>query len=624
MDDTEASQKIPTNLVSKEERYLRMFFTYIRLGIDKAQSKLGLEKILLKSKETYQENIEKLKIDWITVYYNIYDYFICKQDYMYTYFYNELIYLNTEENEKNKELKNIVISIMKICLKIYPPSREDIVNFYQLFRLKELNEKIFSLLMEIFNILFSYDKSITTYKDYFSKFDEKEFFLFDGNSNIEIKLDREWIDSGFRENPKADRSKTYYVLGFSFRYFKKFEHSKLAQIRFPSNKYLVFSIKNGFLHCNLPFKDNVQIPLIENKDYAFTMAFLKERIQIHINDTFYETSEGLEEVAKNLIIGDKFFGLFYKIFSTFTFEPLVYNNGIVEFTHPDGGGKFHFFNVSPCNIYENITYPKKINFVKRESHANVNFSGRVLFFKTEKTYMKSLKNYGTFDTFSVLLMFFIYRPEFYKKEYIKLILDKINENCTIYENEKLFSDNNYFVQCCIILCNFPKEIRDLEIVDYVSPLIKYSGGFNYYLDVLKLVYNYDPKNNKQAFSFHLIEVMIKKMLEIESIGQLNEVKDILITTLEYFNLGNLNQNKSNIAEDIYYLILLYFENYKSPDANIYFYVPYYFWFITLYIFFFELKNKIKEIEIIYNQIKDSFCKNMINDYNKEIIGLLNY
>ena len=31
------------------------------------------------------------------------------------------------------------------------------------------------------------------------------------------------------------------------------------------------------------------------------MAFLRERIQIHINDTFYETSEGFAETAKNLI-----------------------------------------------------------------------------------------------------------------------------------------------------------------------------------------------------------------------------------------------------------------------------------------------------------------------------------
>ena len=626
MDDksSETSQKIPTNLVSKEERYLRMFFTYIRLGKDKLQSKLSLEKILLKDKDVYQENIEKLKNDWITVYYNIYDYFSCKKDYIYTYFYNELIYLNNEENEKNKELKIIVISIMKICLKIYPPPREDIINYFQLFRLKELNQKIFSVLMEIFNLLFSYDKSIRTYKDYFSKFDEKEFFLFDGNSNIEIKLDRQWIDSGFRENPKLDRSKTYYVLGFSFRYFKKYENAKLAQIRFKSNKYLVFSIKNGFLHCNIPFKNNAQISLIENKDYAFTMAFLKERIQIHINDTFYETSEGLEETAKNLIIGDKFFGLFYKIFSTFTFEPLVYNNGIVEFTHPDGGGKFHFFNASPTNVYENISYPKKIYFVKRETYANVIFSGRVLLFKTEKTYMKTLKKYGTFDTFSVFLMFFIYKPEFYKKEYIKMIFDKMNEQCSIYENEKIFSENNYFVQFCIILCNFPKEIRDLEIIDYISPLIKYTGGFNYYLDILKLVYGYDSKNNKQPFSFHLIEIIIKKMLKIENINQLNEVKDILITTLGHFNLGIINQNKENIAEDIYYLILLYFENFKSPDENIYFYTPYYFWFITLYIFFFELKNKIKEVEIIYNQNKDSLFQNNISDDNKNIIRILNY
>ena len=139
----ENSQKIPTNLVPKEERYLRMFFTYIRIGPDKQQSKNSLEKILLKDKNTYNENIEKLKNDWITVYYNIYDYFICKEDYIYTYFYNNLIYLCKEENESNNELKNLIISMMKICLKIYPPPREDIINFFQLFRLKDLDKKYF-------------------------------------------------------------------------------------------------------------------------------------------------------------------------------------------------------------------------------------------------------------------------------------------------------------------------------------------------------------------------------------------------------------------------------------------------------------------------------------------------
>ena len=39
MDDnnSENSHKIPTNLVSNEERFLRMFFTYIRLSSDKKQ-----------------------------------------------------------------------------------------------------------------------------------------------------------------------------------------------------------------------------------------------------------------------------------------------------------------------------------------------------------------------------------------------------------------------------------------------------------------------------------------------------------------------------------------------------------------------------------------------------------
>ena len=157
MDDnnSENSHKIPTNLVSNEERFLRMFFTYIRLSSDKKQSKLSLEKILLKDKNSYNANIEILKKDWITVYYNIYDYFICKEDYLYTYFYNELLYLCNENNENKTELKNVVVSMMKICLKICPPSREDIINFFQLFRSKELNQNKFSLLMDIFNMLFA-------------------------------------------------------------------------------------------------------------------------------------------------------------------------------------------------------------------------------------------------------------------------------------------------------------------------------------------------------------------------------------------------------------------------------------------------------------------------------------
>ena len=54
---SESSQKIPTNLVSKEERYLRMFFTYLRVGKEKLKSKLNLEKILLKDKKVYNENM---------------------------------------------------------------------------------------------------------------------------------------------------------------------------------------------------------------------------------------------------------------------------------------------------------------------------------------------------------------------------------------------------------------------------------------------------------------------------------------------------------------------------------------------------------------------------------------
>ena len=620
----ENNQKIPTNLVPKEERYLRMFFTYIRTGIDKIQSKKSLEKILLKDKNIYIENIEKLKRDWITVYYNIYDYFICKEDYIYTYFYNNLINLCKEENDINKELKYIIISMMKICLKIYPPPREDIINFFKLFRLKDLDKKIFSTLMEILNMLYSCDKS-SSHKEYFSTFLEKKFFLFDGNSHIEIKFSPEW-NNGFKENPKHNDSRTYYVLGFSFRYFKKNENSKLIQIRFPSNKYFVLAIRNGLLLCNMPLKNDAKILLNEDKDYTFTLAFLKNKIQINIDDAFYETTEPIAESAKNIIVGEKFFGLFYKIYSTFTFEELELKDGVVVFSHPvkDTGEKFHFFILEEFNVYESLNYPKKIFFQKRNYFANVFFSGRVLLFKVEKSYMKSLKKYGNFGTLIIFLIFFIYKPEFYKKEYIKLIFDIIFQNCSNYENEKLYSDNCYFVQSCIILCNFPKEIRDLVLIDYLAPLIKYSSGYNYYFDILKLVYGYEPEKNKQPFSFHLIEVMIKKLWKTENIYHLNAVKDILLITLEHNNFGQKYETKGNVAEDIYYLILSYFENYKSPNENIYFYIPNYFWFLILYLFFFELKNKIKEIQIIYNRIKENYNKSEILDFNKLLIKLINY
>ena len=621
--NSENNQKIPTNLVSKEERYLRMFFTYIRLDANKKESKHSVEKILTKDKSEYNDNIEKLKKDWITVYYNIYDYFICKQDYIYTYFFNALIYLCDDEAEKNTELKTIIISLMRICLSIYPPPREDIINFYQLFRLKDLNQKKFSTIMEIFDIIYSYNKLSSTFKEYFSSYDEKEFFLLDGNSHIEIKLDKEWISSGFKENPKNDRSKAYYVLGFTFRYFKKYENSKLVQIRFPSNKYLVFSLKNNLLNCNLKFKDDIQIPIDENKDYIVSMAFLKNRIQIYINDKEYETSETIEEVAKNLIVGDKFFGIFYKIYSTFTFDPLEFTKGSVTFSHPSDGGKFHFFNASSYNTYQTVNFPKKIIFKKKNSFANVIFDNRCLIFNIDKCYVKNLKNYGNFATFIVLLIFFIYKPEFYKKEYIKLIFDKIKDNCAIYENEKLFANNIYIVQLIIILINFPKENRDLEIIDYISPLVKYNSYFNYYLDILKLVYGYEPEKNRQPFSYHLIDVMIKKILKVNTLNDLKEVKDILINTLELYNIGNLDIKKENIAEDIYSLLLLYFKNFKSPNKDFFFYVPYYFWFITLYIFYFELKNKIKEIEIIYNRLKE-MDTNEFNDENNQIIKVINY
>ena len=66
---------------------------------------------------------------------------------------------------------------------------------------------------------------------------EQKFFLFDGHSQIEIRLSPEWLASGFKENPNNNHSKTYFVFGFSFRYFKKHENVKLVQLRFPSNKY---------------------------------------------------------------------------------------------------------------------------------------------------------------------------------------------------------------------------------------------------------------------------------------------------------------------------------------------------------------------------------------------------
>ena len=619
-------KKIPTNLVPKEEKYLRMFFTYIRLGLDKKPQKASLEKILLKDKKSCNENLEKLDKDWLTVYYNIYDYFICKEDYLYTYFFNDLIYLSKEENEANKEIKNLIISMMKICLKIYPPPREDIINFYQFFRLKELDKNIFAMLMEIFNIVYTCDKIKSSHREYFSKFLEQKFFLFDGHSQIEIRLSPEWLASGFKENPNNNHSKTYFVFGFSFRYFKKHENVKLVQLRFPSNKYLILAIRNGFLISNMQFKDNIKIPICEDKDYSFTLAFLKERVQIHINDTFYETTEGIEETAKNIIVGEKFFGIFFKIYATFSFEPLEFKNGTIYFYHPETNTKevLHKFFIEESNVYESLTYPKKIFFKKKNSLVNVIFGGRVLFFSVERSYMKSLKKYGNFASFSILLIFFIYKPEFYKKEYIKLIFDKILENCSIYFNEKLFSDNCYFVQACIILCNFPKENRDLEFIDYLAPLIKYSSGYNYYFDILKLVYGYEPKKNKQPFSFHLIEVMIKKIWKAVSVNDLNEVKDILLTTLEHNNIGQLSSIKENIAKEIYNLLVLYFENYKSPNENLFFYIPNYFWFLMLYIFFFESKNKIKEIEDIYIQIKENFLNIEEKDNNKQLLKLINY
>ena len=535
-DNSENNEKIPTNLVSQEERFLRMFFAYIRLGNDKLKSKKSIEKLLLKDK-IYNENIEKLKNDWITIYYNIYDYFICKEDSIYTYFYNELIYLCNEENDTSKELKNIVISIMKICLKIYRPSKEDIINFYQLFYLKDLNQKIFSLLMEIFNVLYFYDKFESSYKEYFSKFNKNEFFLFDGNSPMEIKLDRKWVYNEFTKKQKNDESKIYYVFAFSFRYFKKYDISKLAQIQFKSNKYLTLAIKNGILQSNIPFKDNIQIPIQENIDYIFDLVFLEERIQIYINETFYEISEGIVDAPDNLIIGDKFFGLFYVVLSTFKETPLTLMYKKITFDDFE----MEIESLETSKLYESLYYPKQIHLIKGEINANVNFSGRILLFKTEKSYLKSLKNIGSFDSICILLIFFIYKPEFYKKEYIKMIFDRIIENCSNDKNEKLFINNNYFAKFIQILCNFPKEIRDLELIDYISPLIKYRTRFSYYLDILKIIYGYETEKNKQPFSFLLIEVIIKKILEIKNINQMDEIRNILLNLIQFFGLEKLYQ-----------------------------------------------------------------------------------
>ena len=50
--------------------------------------------------------------------------------------------------------------------------------------------------MEILNMLYSCDKS-SSHKEYFSSFQEQKFFLFDGNSHIEIKYSPEW-NNGFK------------------------------------------------------------------------------------------------------------------------------------------------------------------------------------------------------------------------------------------------------------------------------------------------------------------------------------------------------------------------------------------------------------------------------------------
>ena len=47
----ESNHKLPTNKVSKEERYLRMFFTYLKLKEEKLESKNSLSKILTKEPE---------------------------------------------------------------------------------------------------------------------------------------------------------------------------------------------------------------------------------------------------------------------------------------------------------------------------------------------------------------------------------------------------------------------------------------------------------------------------------------------------------------------------------------------------------------------------------------------
>ena len=616
----ESNQKLPTNQVSKEERYLRMFFTYLKLNIQKIESKKTLYKLLIKDPDLIKSNLEILKKDWITLYYNIYDYFISKEENLYTYFFTEIIFINQneEEIEKKEILKNLVLEMMKICIKIYPPSREDIRNYYQYFRSIEMNKNLFSSLMEIFNIIYTKNNE-SSFKEYFDTYNDSIFFLFDSNSHIEIKLDQEWIDSPYREQPTGYYSKSFFVIGFSFRYFKKNNIFHLVELKFPNNKYLGFSIRNGFLHCNIPFKNNIQIPMKEDTYYSFTVACLETRVQIHINDTFYETSQGIDNVPKFIIVGDKFFGIFFKIYSTFTLEPLTYNKDI-NFMQPTDG-KCHFYLVCSNNVYESLTNPKVIKFLKLNTFANVNFSERVLLFNSDNSYMKSLKNYGDFASITILLFYFIKNPDYYKKEYIKLICDKIYEQCSISSNVNLFSDNNYFIQMCLTLINFPVQIRDKELVDYIQPLIKFSCGFNFYFDILKFIYKYEPEKDKQPFSFHLIEVMIKKLLKIQSINELNEIRDILNLTLEHYNL-KLEKSENNVAEDIYKSILLYFENYKSPDENIYFNVPNFFWFIMLYIYFFELKDKIKEIKIIYDQLENTLFQ-VYNEYNKIIIQILN-
>ena len=87
--------------------------------------------------------------------------------------------------------------------------------------------------------------------------------------------------------------------------FNKSENFKLIELRFPTNKYLSFSIRNGFLYCNIPFKNNVQIIMKEDSFYSFTIFYLETIIQIHINDNFYDISQGIE-ITKFIIIGDKF------------------------------------------------------------------------------------------------------------------------------------------------------------------------------------------------------------------------------------------------------------------------------------------------------------------------------